>query len=122
MTIYFGGDTGYFIGHQEIGKRVPGIDYALLPTTAVHPRWFIHYAHMNIRETLDAFVDLGARLMIPQQWGTFHLGDEPVGYPIVEMKRQIAERKLDPQRFLILDVGEPVVLQPALAPPTKPER
>lgn len=106
LKIYFGGDTGYFIGYQEIGRRYPGIDYALLPTTAYHPRWFMHYAHMNIEETIEAFKDLGARFMIPQQWGTFHLGDEPVGYPIVDLKRKIAARNPDAQRFVILNVGE----------------
>lgn len=105
-TIYFGGDTGYFIGYREIGKRYPGIDYALLPTTAYHPRWFMHYAHMNIDEAIAAFNDLKARIMIPQQWGTFHLGDEPPGYPVLELKRKISEQRLDPSRFLILNIGE----------------
>ena len=106
VKIYLGGDTGYFIGHREIGERFPGIDYALLPTTAYRPRWFMHYNHMNIDETIEAFNDLGARFMIPQQWGTFHLGDEPPGYSMVELKRKIAERGLDSGRFILLDIGE----------------
>ena len=77
--IYYGGDSGYFIGYREIGRRYPGIDYALLPVTAYEPRWFMHYAHMDAREALDAFRDLGARYFIPTQWGTFRLGDEPIG-------------------------------------------
>jgi L-ascorbate metabolism protein UlaG (beta-lactamase superfamily) len=106
FKVYFGGDTGYFIGHQEIGRRFPGIDYALLPATAYHPRWFMHYAHMNIEETLEAFKDLGARFMIPQQWGTFQLGDEPAGYPIVDLKRKLAGRNPEASRFVILNLGE----------------
>jgi N-acyl-phosphatidylethanolamine-hydrolysing phospholipase D len=106
VKIYLGGDSGYFIGYDEIGKRFPGIDYALLPTTAFHPRWFMHYNHMNIDETIEAFSDLKARFMIPHQWGTFHLGDEPPGYPVLELKRKIAERRLDPDRFIIMDIGE----------------
>jgi len=105
-TIYLGGDTGYFIGYREIAKRYPRIDYALLPTTAYHPRWFMHYNHMNVDEALEAFRDLKARYMIPQQWGTFHLGDEPVGYSILELKKKIAERRLDASRFIIMDIGE----------------
>ncbi len=106
VTIYLGGDTGYFIGHREIGKRYPKIDYALLPTTAYHPRWFMHYNHMNVGEAIEAFTDLNARYMIPQQWGTFHLGDEPPGYSILELKRKIAERQLDASRFIIMDIGQ----------------
>jgi L-ascorbate metabolism protein UlaG (beta-lactamase superfamily) len=106
VKIYLGGDSGYFIGYDEIGKRFPGIDYALLPTTAFHPRWFMHYNHMNIDETIEAFNDLNARFMIPTQWGTFHLGDEPPGYPALELKRKIAGHGLDPARFIIMDIGE----------------
>jgi N-acyl-phosphatidylethanolamine-hydrolysing phospholipase D len=106
VTIYFGADSGYFIGYREIGRLYPNIDYALLPTTAYHPRWFMHYAHVNVREAIDAFNDLGARYMVPTQWGTFHLGDEPIGYSILELKRTIQKEGLDPSRFVIMDIGQ----------------
>lgn len=112
VTIYLGGDSGYFAGYREIGKRFPGIDYALLPTTAYHPRWFMHYNHMNVEEAIAAFNDLNARFMIPQQWGAFHLGDEPAGHPALELKRKIAEHRLDPARFIILDIGEIYTIPP----------
>jgi len=106
VKVYFAGDSGYFIGYREIGRRYPGIDYALMPTTAYRPRWFMHYAHMNIDEAIDAFDDLQARFFIPTQWGAFHLGDDPPGYAAIELKRKIAERKRDPSRFLIMDIGQ----------------
>jgi L-ascorbate metabolism protein UlaG (beta-lactamase superfamily) len=104
--IYYGGDSGYFMGYKEFGKKFPNIDYALLDTTAYHPRWFMHYAHKNMPEALDAFQDLGAKFFIPTQWGTFALGDEPPGYPALDLKRTIKERNLDPSRFLTLDIGQ----------------
>lgn len=119
VSIYYGADSGYFIGYRETGRRYPGIDYALLPTTAYHPRWFMHYAHTDIDETIDAFQDLGARFMVPTQWGTFHLGDDPPGYPILDLKRRIAARNLDPSRFLIMDLGEIRPLRGGEAPPTR---
>jgi L-ascorbate metabolism protein UlaG (beta-lactamase superfamily) len=109
-TVYFGGDSGYFIGYREIGRRYPGIDVALLPLTAYHPRWFMHYAHMNAPEVLDAFDDLGASTLIPTQWGTFRLGNEPVGYPILDLRRTMKERGVDPSRALIMDIGQIVSL------------
>jgi L-ascorbate metabolism protein UlaG (beta-lactamase superfamily) len=111
VTVYFAGDSGYFIGYREIGRRYPGIDYVLMPTTAYRPRWFMHYAHVDIDEAIDAFDDLRARYFIPTQWGAFHLGDEPPAYPALELKRRIAERKLDASRFIIPDLGQivPVV-------------
>lgn len=105
VSVYFDGDGGYFIGYREIGRQFPGIDYALIPTTAYHPRWFMHYAHMNINEAIDAFEDLGASFFIPTQWGAFHLGDNPPGYPALDLKRTIDEEELDPDRFLLLDIG-----------------
>ena len=104
-TVYFGGDSGYFIGYREIGRRYPGIDTALLPLTAYHPRWFMHYAHMNAPEVLDALEDLGARTMIPTQWGAFRLGNEPVGYPILDLRREMAARGFDNSRVAVMDIG-----------------
>jgi L-ascorbate metabolism protein UlaG (beta-lactamase superfamily) len=105
VKIYFGGDSGYFVGYREIGRKYPGIDYALLPTTAYHPRWFMHYAHLNAEETLDAFQDLGARWLIPTQWGTFRLGNEPIGYPVIDLRRAMKSRGFDASRVIILDLG-----------------
>ncbi|MCG8335828.1 MAG: MBL fold metallo-hydrolase [Proteobacteria bacterium] len=105
-TVYFGGDSGYFIGYREIGRKYPKIDYALIPTTAYHPRWFMHKSHMNIEEALNAFQDLGADYFIPTQWGAFHLGDEPPGYPGLDLMHAIKSRKLDQSKYLILDIGE----------------
>jgi N-acyl-phosphatidylethanolamine-hydrolysing phospholipase D len=109
-TIYFTGDSGYFVGYKEIRKRYPGIDYAIMPVGAYHPRWFMHYAHMNVNESLDAYQDLGARYYIPSHWGTFALGDEPVGYPALDLERTIESRHLDRSRFLIMDIGEVIPL------------
>jgi L-ascorbate metabolism protein UlaG (beta-lactamase superfamily) len=104
--IYFAGDSGYFIGYREIGRMFPGIDYALMPITAYRPRWFMHYGHMDVRESLDAFSDLGARFFVPTQWGTFPLGEEPPGYGALDLEREIKSQQLDPSKFLILDIGE----------------
>lgn len=112
-SVYYGGDSGYFIGYREIGRRFPHIDYALLSTTAYHPRWFMHYAHKNIPEALQAFRDLGAKYFIPTQWGTFALGDEPPGFPALDLMRTIQGENPDPSRFMILNIGEILPLRQA---------
>jgi L-ascorbate metabolism protein UlaG (beta-lactamase superfamily) len=106
ISVYYVGDSGYFTGFQEIGQRYPAIDYVLMPLTAYHPRWFMHYAHMNAPESIQAFQDLGAGYYIPTQWGTFHLGDNPPGFPVLDLKRTIARLNLNPEPYLILDIGE----------------
>ena len=105
-TIYYGGDSGYFVGYREFGLRFPGIDYALIPLTAYHPRWFMHYAHMDAPESIQAFQDLGARYYIPTQWGTFRLGDNPPGYPLLDLKRTIQAENHDASRFIFMDIGQ----------------
>lgn len=105
-TLFFGGDSGYFKGFEEIGRQYPDIDYAFMATTAYHPRWFMHYQHMNIPEAVQAFEDIGAKIFIPTQWGTFPLGDEPPGYPGLDLNRHIKMRNLDPGRFKIMDIGQ----------------
>jgi N-acyl-phosphatidylethanolamine-hydrolysing phospholipase D len=106
VKIYYGADSGYFMGYREIGRRYPGIDYALLPITAYQPRWFMHYAHVDVKEALDAFHDLRAQYFVPTQWGAFALGDEPVGYAALELQRRIRESHLDPSRILLMDIGQ----------------
>jgi len=106
VTLYFGGDSGYFKGFREIGKKYPNIDYAFMATTAYHPRWFMHYQHMNIEEAIKGFEELGARTFIPTQWGTFHLGSEPAGFPGLDLTRYIEKNHLEHSRFAIMGIGE----------------
>jgi len=110
--IYFGGDSGYFIGYREIGRRYPGIDHALIPVTAYDPRWFMHYAHMDAREALDAFQDLKARYFIPTQWGTFRLGDEPIGHAPLALQKALSATGIDPKRLLVMGLGQLLPLEP----------
>jgi N-acyl-phosphatidylethanolamine-hydrolysing phospholipase D len=105
-TIYIGGDSGYFMGYREFGKKYPGIDYALISVGAYHPRWFMHYAHLDVREALRATEDMGAKYLIPAHWGAFQLGDEPIGYPLVDLKRTLNESGFDASRALIMGTGQ----------------
>lgn len=74
-TIYFAGDSGYFRGFGEIGRRF-SIDYALLPIGAYKPEWFNHFDHITPEEAVRAFLDAGAKTFIPMHYGTFKLADD----------------------------------------------
>ena len=103
---YFAGDTGYFHGFVEYGQRLAPIDVALLPIGAYEPRWFMRYQHLNPEEAYRAFVDLGARYMLPMHWGTFDLTDEPVDLAPRVFKEVVAAAGGDPSRSPILAIGE----------------
>jgi len=103
---YFAGDSGYFGGFAEFGRRFAPIDVAMLPIGAYEPRWFMQYQHMDPAEAWRAFQDLGARWMLPMHWGTFDLTDEPLDLPPDELLRAVAEARGDASRIRILAVGE----------------
>ena len=109
-SIYYGGDSGYFIGYKEFGRRFSNIQYALIPLTAYHPRWFMYYNHMNAKEALDAFADINARYFIPTQWGTFKLGENPAGFPVLDLIKVMKEKDIDPSRILIMGIGQIITI------------
>ncbi len=103
---YFAGDTGYFHGFAEVGARFPGIDVAMLPIGAYAPRWFMRYQHMDPNDAYQAFLDLGARFLLPMHWGTFDLTDEPVDEAPKELARVVAAAQGDASRVRVMAIGE----------------
>jgi N-acyl-phosphatidylethanolamine-hydrolysing phospholipase D len=104
-TIYFSGDSGYFIGFKEFGKRW-NIDYAILGAGAYEPRWFMHYSHMNVKEFLLAAEDLKAKYAIPMHFGIISLSYEPLLYPLYESDRAITQNPELAKTIKPLRVGE----------------
>jgi L-ascorbate metabolism protein UlaG (beta-lactamase superfamily) len=105
-AFYHSGDTGYFDGFKEIAERAGPIDWAMLPIGAYEPRWFMEPQHMNPDEAGQAFLDLGARVLVAMHWGTFRLTDEPIAEPPERIRAFFAARQLDAGRLWILDIGE----------------
>jgi N-acyl-phosphatidylethanolamine-hydrolysing phospholipase D len=103
---FFAGDSGYFPGFAEYGRRFGPIDVALLPIGAYEPRWFMKWQHMDPAEAVQAYRDLRARVMLGMHWGTFDLTDEPADLPPHELARLVAENHLDPERVRTLAIGE----------------
>lgn len=103
---YFAGDSGYFPGFAEIGRRFPGIDVALLPIGAYEPRWFMASQHMNPAEAYRAFHELGARHLAAMHWGTFDLTDEPVDLAPRVLRQESATAAGPDPRVKIFAIGE----------------
>jgi N-acyl-phosphatidylethanolamine-hydrolysing phospholipase D len=100
---FFAGDTGYFGGFREFGRRLPEIDVALLPIGAYAPRWIMGYQHLTPAEAYRAFLDLGARFFLAMHWGTFDLTDEALD----AAPRRLAEAlPAGERRVRVLAVGE----------------
>jgi L-ascorbate metabolism protein UlaG (beta-lactamase superfamily) len=79
-SIYHSGDTAYFNGFAEIGRRLhPHI--ALLPIGAYFPDSY-RTVHTSPEEAVQAFLDLSASVMIPMHYNSFRLGREPMSEPL----------------------------------------
>jgi L-ascorbate metabolism protein UlaG (beta-lactamase superfamily) len=103
VSCYFAGDTAYFSGFEEIGRRLhPQI--ALLPIAGYEPLP-MRETHMSPLDALYAFEDLGAEVLIPISHGSFPLGYEPLDEPLHWLEELARERHLDDQ-LLVLRHGE----------------
>ncbi len=103
---FFAGDTGYFQGFQEFGRKLAPIDIAFLPIGAYEPRWFMRPQHADPEEAYRAFRDLGARTMIPMHWGCFDLTDEPVDLAPKVLAEILDRTGADRSRVRTMAVGE----------------
>jgi L-ascorbate metabolism protein UlaG (beta-lactamase superfamily) len=110
--VYHAGDTAAFPGFAEIGERFPGLDAAMLPIGGYEPAWFMEHHHLNPERAGAAFLELGARRLVPMHWGSFQLTDEPLLEPSERMRAWW--RRQDPgdgRRLELLAVGETAVLE-----------
>jgi L-ascorbate metabolism protein UlaG (beta-lactamase superfamily) len=103
--VYHAGDCAYFAGFQDIGQRFPRLDAALLPIGAYDPEWFMRSQHMTPEDAVQAFVDLGARRLVPMHWGTFKLTDEPLDEPPRRLLADWQRRHVPGETLSILPIG-----------------
>lgn len=73
--VFFSGDSGYFDGFAEIGRRFGPFDLTLMETGAYNVQW--PYVHMQPEETVRAHQDLRGRWLLPIHNGTFDLSMHP---------------------------------------------
>ncbi|MGD1088752.1 MAG: MBL fold metallo-hydrolase [Verrucomicrobiota bacterium] len=104
--IYHAGDSAYFDGFREIGRKFSP-EIALLPIGAYHPESF-RRVHMGPDEAVKAFKELGAKWLVPMHYGTFKLSFEDLDEP-PRWLRQIAVEQNLTRQIKILVEGVPVV-------------
>lgn len=105
-SVYHSGDTAWFNGFGEIGRRFPELDAAMLPIGGYEPAWFMEHYHLNPEQAGTAFLELAARRLVPMHWGTIQLTDEPLCEPIDRMRSWWHENGPNsPRQLEVLDVG-----------------
>ena len=95
LRVYHSGDTAWFDGFAEIGRRVGPLHAALLPIGAYAPRWFMRHQHMDPDDAVRAFQALGAQRFVAMHWGTFKLTDEDLREPPERLRNAWEQAGLD---------------------------
>ena len=104
--IYHAGDSAFFHGFEEIGRRIPP-EVALLPIGAYHPESF-RRVHMGPDQAVKAFRALRAQCFVPMHYGTFRLSFEDLDEP-PRWLLEIAEREGITSQIRMLEEGVPEI-------------
>jgi len=104
--IYHAGDSAYFHGFEQIGRRLPP-EIALLPIGAYHPESF-RRVHMGPDQAVRAFTDLRAKYLVPMHYGSFRLSFEDIDEP-PRWLLEVAEKEKLTRNVNILEEGVPRV-------------
>jgi L-ascorbate metabolism protein UlaG (beta-lactamase superfamily) len=83
--VFYGADSGYWEGFEQIAAQYPCFDLIMLEIGAFHPLW--DSIHLGPRNAARAFENLGGRggLLMPIHWGLFNLALHGWKEPIEEM-------------------------------------
>lgn len=106
IRVYHSGDTAWFDGFAEIGRRTGPIHAAMLPIGAYEPRWFMRTQHIDPGQAVRAFQALGAERFFAMHWGTFKLTDEDLGEPPLLLQREWEAAGLPDARREIPAIGQ----------------
>jgi len=77
--VYHCGDSAYFSGFREIGRRLAP-EIALLPIGAYEPPSG-RDVHMGPEQAVQAFHELKSKLFVPMHFGTYRMSYEPMHEP-----------------------------------------
>jgi len=101
-SLYHAGDTAYFSGFREIGRRLSP-ELALLPIGAYNPPSFRN-VHTSPADATRAFLDLNSRWMVPMHYGTFRLSHEPMEEPLQLLDQEAKSNGIE-DRVMVLQEG-----------------
>jgi len=69
--VYFSGDTGFFSGLADIGRRLGPFDLTLIESGAYGQAW--PDWHLGPEQAVQAHALVRGRVLLPIHWGTFNL-------------------------------------------------
>lgn len=88
--IFFSGDSGYFDGFKQIGKRFGPFNITLIENGAYNEAWAD--VHMQPEQTVQAHIDLQGEWLVPIHNGTFDLALHAWTEPMERVTTVAAQR------------------------------
>jgi L-ascorbate metabolism protein UlaG (beta-lactamase superfamily) len=107
--IFIGGDSGYDKSFKAIGEKFGPFDIAMLECGQYDKQW--PDIHMMPEETVQASIDLGAKVFLPVHWAKFTLALHPWKEPI---QRAVKHAEALQVKVATPIIGEPLVLNEEL--------
>lgn len=112
--IYFSGDSGYGSHFKEIGKKYGPFDIGLMECGQYDELW--PDVHMMPEQTIQAAIDIKAKLILPIHWGGFTLANHSWTDPIERVLACALQKNIP---ITTPKIGETVELDKTTYPTTK---
>ena len=101
--VYFSGDTGFFPGLADIGRRLGPFDLTLIESGAYGQAW--PDWHLGPEQAVEAHALVRGRVLLPIHWGTFKLAAHGWTEPV---ERVLAAAKAAGVTVIVPRPGESV--------------
>ncbi|MDN3922357.1 MBL fold metallo-hydrolase [Roseateles violae] len=105
QRIFYSGDSGYFDGFKRIGERFGGFDLALIENGAYDAYW--PAVHMTPEQSVQAFVDLRAKVLFSVHNSTFDLAFHRWQEPLERLADLAAASHIE---LATPEIGEPMTV------------
>jgi L-ascorbate metabolism protein UlaG (beta-lactamase superfamily) len=102
LSAYFSGDGGYSETFKTIGEKYGPFDIAFMENGAYNLNWA--NIHMMPEQTVQASIDLNARVLFPIHWSKFDLSVHPWDEPAIRITAEAKRRDVTVATPLIGEV------------------
>ncbi|ALD22698.1 MBL fold metallo-hydrolase [Hymenobacter sp. DG25A] len=103
--VFYSGDGGYGPHFQTIGTKHGPFDLALMECGQYDKQWA--EIHMMPEQTVQAAVDVRARVLMPVHWGAFTEAHHPWNEPVTRASLEAARRQMP---ITTPQLGQPVTI------------
>lgn len=113
-NMFFSGDGGYGKHFKEIGEKYGDFDIALMECGQYNKLW--SEVHMMPEQTVQAGMDVKAKMIVPVHWGAFTLASHSWTDPIERVTKAAQDMKI---KIATPQIGEPIILGEEAIPKTE---